>query len=281
MLSGKNGDCNFFCVASIIFSLLIQARRAGINVPKKRTTVVKTVETWHRQGAWSATPRNAVWFSSQQLRISLVKQSRCAATESGPNYGCVSSTLDSAAWPRLAPALCSKASGGVWGGPGRGCLTPAVASERDGSARWVSRWTRGLSRWSAVQAEEKNGTITGDRGEKGKQHKGRDARWGSREKETEENGTLPDPCVDILTAISFTVADFPAANRKLQANRWFATWFFERLRQSGLEGGYKAFWGVVTQWSSQLHEVDGLPSFVDELNEGQPSVLLNGVLPFL
>lgn len=34
-------------------------------------------------------------------------------------------------------------------------------------------------------------------------------------------------------------------------------------------------------WVVTVRVCDGLPSFVDELNEGQPGVLLNGVLPLL
>lgn len=141
-----------------------------------------------REGASSAAPHKAIWFTSRQLQISLVKQSRCAATTVRAGKLCICQQHPGQRRvARLAPALCSRASGGKSGGR----LTQALASEREGLARWVSRWTRGLSCWSAVQGGKKSPkkhsslATPGDGSERGEQHKGRDAQWGARE----ERGT--------------------------------------------------------------------------------------------
>lgn len=99
-----------------------------------------------REGASSAAPHKAIWFTSRQLQISLVKQSRCAATTVRAGKLCICQQHPGQRRvARLAPALCSRASGGKSGGR----LTQALASERerawpDGSADGQEGWAADL-----------------------------------------------------------------------------------------------------------------------------------------
>lgn len=194
-----------------------------------------------REGASSAAPQK-VWFTSRQLQISLVKQSRCAATTVRAGKLCICQQHPGqrrvARLLRLfVPGPAGGSQGGVWlrpwpvreRGPGQ------MGQQMDKRAEPLICCTRGEKK--PKKPQQPGHTRGRERERRAAQRPQCTVRCKRREG---NNRRLPDPRVKILTATLFTVTNFRAANGRLAAKRWHTIWSYKRF-YSRRGGGNKAF----------------------------------------